>query len=303
MLTIVNFSVTIMSKLERIATFISVVDENGFAAAARKKGVSTAAVSRQVTALENELGTQLLQRTTRQLALTEMGYEYYQRSKKTLQDLFEAEVALLQSKDEATGVLHVMANRYFAITHLLPKLPEFMRQNPNLRLAFQLAERFPNLERDGIDILFGVSVEGADELVRRQVATTRYILCASTDYLEKYGEPKTPTDLVKHHYITHSMRKPNNTIEFKDGRSIQVNPSMWLNDSYAMRECALLGMGLVNLHDYMVNDALIDGRLVEVLQKHQEPKKQIYLYYRKSRHLQPKIRRFIDYFVNNNFHC
>lgn len=285
-----------MSKLERISTFISVVDENGFAAAARKKGVSTAAVSRQITALESELGTQLLQRTTRQLELTEMGDEYYQQCKKTLNELFDAEVALSQSKKEATGVLHVMANRYFAITYILPKLPEFMRLNPNLRISFQLAERFPNLEKDGIDILFGVSVEGSDELVRRRVTTTRYVLCASPKYLKKYGRPKTPTDLIKHHYISHSIRKPDNAIEFKDGKTVHVNPLLWLNDSYAMRGCAMEGMGIVNLHDYMVADALSDGRLIEVLHEYQEPEKHVYLYYRKSRHLQPKIRRFIDFY-------
>ena len=116
-----------MSKFDRIATFISVVEENGFAAAARKKGVSTAAMSRQVTALEHELGTQLLQRTTRQISLTEIGDEYYQQCKKTLNELYDVEIAIAKSKNEATGILHIMANRYFAITYLLPKLPEFMR--------------------------------------------------------------------------------------------------------------------------------------------------------------------------------
>lgn len=287
-----------MSKLERIATFISVVDENGFAAAARKKGVSTAAVSRQITALESELDTQLLQRTTRQLALTEMGDEYYQQCKKTLTELDDVEVALLQNKTEATGVLYVMANRYFAITHILPKLPEFMRLNPKLRISFQLAESFPNLEKDGIDILFGVSVEGSDELVRRRVTTTRYVLCASPIYLKKQGTPKTPTDLTKHTYITHSIRKPDNIIQFKNNKTIHVNPVLWLNDSYAMRECAMQGMGIVNLHDYMVADALSDARLIEVLREYQEPEKYVYLYYRKSRHLQPKIRRFIDFYTD-----
>lgn len=287
-----------MSKLERITTFISVVDEHGFAAAARKKGVSTAAISRQITALESELGTQLLQRTTRQVALTEMGDAYYQQCKKTLSELFDAEVALLQSQSAATGVLHIMANRYFTITHILPKLAEFMRLNPNLRISFQLAEAYPNLEKDGIDVVFGVSVEGSDDLVRTRVATTRYVLCASPKYLKKHGKPKTILDLSKHRYITHSMRKPDNTIEFTHGKIAHVNPTLWLNDSYAMRECAIEGMGIVNLHDYMVADALREGKLIEILREHQEPDKYVYLYYRKSRHLQPKIRRFIDFYQN-----
>lgn len=286
-----------MSKFDRIATFLAVIEENGFAAAARKKGVSTAAISRQVAALEQELGAQLLLRTTRQISLTEVGEEYYQQCKKALSELYDAEIAIAKSKNEATGILHVMANRYFAITYLLPKLPEFMQLNPNLRVHFQLAERFPNLEKEDIDILFGVSIEGSAELIRRRVTTTRYVLCASPKYLKIHGTPEVPADLIKHHYITHSIRKPNNVVFLKEDKDIHVNPTLWLNDSYAMRECAIHDMGIVNLHDYMIVDALKDGRLVEILQEYQEPQKNVYLYYRQSRYLQPKIRRFIDFYT------
>ncbi|RDI46098.1 LysR family transcriptional regulator [Aquicella lusitana] len=286
-----------MSKFDRIAIFLSVVEENGFAAAARKRGLSTAAVSRQITTLESELGTQLLHRTTRHVSLTEVGEKYYQQCKKALYELRDAEMAITESKNEATGLLSVMANRYFAITHLLPTLPEFMRLNPLLRIHFQLAERFPNLEQEGIDILFGVSIEGAPDLVRRRITTTRYVLCASPAYLKKHGTPETPFDLTKHRYITHSIRNPNDVITFKDNLEVHVNPILLLNDSYAMRECAIGAMGIINLHDYMVADALANGKLVEILSDFQEQQKNIYLYYRKSRYLQPKIRKFIDFYV------
>ncbi|SRR5579883_247573 len=287
-----------MSKFDQIATFLAVIEENGFAAAARKKGVSTAAISRQIAALERELGTQLLQRTTRQISLTEIGEEYYQQCKKTLSELHEAENAIANSKNEATGILHVMANRYFAISYLLPTLPEFMKHNPKLRIQFQLAERFPNLEKEKIDILFGVSIEGSAELIRRRVKTTRYVLCASPSYLKKHGRPKVPADLVKHRYISHSVREPNDVVVFKDEKMIHVNPHLWLNDSYAMRECAINDMGIVNLHDYIIADDLKEGRLVEILQEFQEPEKNVYLYFRQNRYLQPKIRRFIDFYTN-----
>ncbi|CZI43032.1 TPA: LysR family transcriptional regulator [Legionella pneumophila] len=286
-----------MSKLERIATFISVIEENGFAAAARRKGVSTAAISRQITALEKELSVQLLNRTTRQISLTEIGEKYFQQCKKVLSELQEAESAITKSKNEATGSLRIVANRYFAITHILPRLSEFMELNPKVSIHFQLAERFPNLEKEGIDILFGVSIEGSSELVRRRVSTTRYILCASPGYLEKYGLPEHPSDLVKHRYITHSIRKPNNVISFKDGKEIHINPILWLNDSYAMRECAIHDIGIVNLHDYMVTEAIKNGNLIEILREYQEPHKNVYLYYQQSRYLQPKIRRFIDFYT------
>lgn len=286
-----------MSKLERIAAFISVIDENGFSAAARKTGMSTAAISRQITALEEALQTQLLHRTTRHVSLTKMGEAYYQQCKKVLGELQEAENVLTYSKKEASGDLHVFANRYFAITYLLPKLPQFMRQYPKVQVHFQLAERFPNLEEEKIDILFGVSLEGSAELVRRRFASTRYILCASPNYLEKNGFPKNPTDLIKHQYITHSFRQPDDIISFKNGKTIHITPSLWLNDSYAIRECALQGMGIVNLHDYMVKEDIKCGNLVEILREHQEPQKNIYLYYQKSRYLQPKIRKFIDFYT------
>lgn len=297
MVTIVYNISIIMSKLERIATLIAVVEENGFAAAARKKEVSTAAISRQITALEGELGVKLLKRTTRQVALTLAGETYYQQCKNALRTLQEAENAMDSSKKEAVGDLHIMTNRYFAQAYLIPKLPQFMKLNPKLNLHFHLAERFPHFEKEAIDILFGVSIEGSEELVRRRVATTRYILCASPDYLQKNGIPKNPSDIGEHAYITHSMRKPNNQVLLKNGEAIPVNPTLWLNDSYVMRECAMQGMGLVNLHDYIVADAIKEGGLVEILSEYQEPKNNVYLYYQQSRFMLPKIRRFIDFYV------
>lgn len=286
-----------MSKLERITAFITVVEENGFAAAAKKQNVSTAAISRQITTLEAELNTQLLHRTTRQLALTDLGERYYQQCKKVVADLAEAETEILGAQQEATGTLNVTSNRYFASEYLLPRLSEFMVLNPKLRINLELAERFPDFATEEVDILFGVSMEGAPGLIRRRVSTTRYVMCASPAYLKKFGIPKNIGDLKQHRYITHSMRKPNNVLTFKDGKEIQVEPILWLNDTRAMCECALHDMGIVRLHDYVVAEALQAKQLVEVLVNYQEPQQYVYLYYQQSRYLQPKIRRFIDFYL------
>lgn len=287
-----------MSKLERINAFISVVEQNGFAAAARKERVSTAAISRQVARLESDLGVELLKRTTRQIVLTEIGAEYYQNSKKALADLIEAEIAIANSQDEATGILSVTSNRYFAIKYIISQLSKFIELNPKLQVKIELAERFPNLGAEHIDVLFGVSMEGPSTLVRRKVAVTRYVLCASPIYLEQYGEPRAPTDLYKHRYITHSMRKPDNVITFKGNKNIYLQPTLWLNDSQAMCECAIQGMGIVWLHDYIVADALANGSLIELLPEFCERNQPVYLYYQQSRYLQPKIRRFIDFYTS-----
>lgn len=287
-----------MSKLERINAFIAVVEENGFAAAARKEGVSTAAISRQVALLESYLGVELLQRTTRQISLTEVGEQYYQSSKKALAELVEAEIAISNSKDEPTGKLNILSNRYFAIKYLIPQLPKFMALYPKLQVNIELAERFPDLAEENIDLIFGVSMEGPQALVRRKVAVTRYVLCASPGYLEQYGKPSNPSDLSKHLYITHSMRKPDNVITLKGNKKIYVEPTLWLNDSLAMRGCAIQGMGLVWLHDYILTDALANKSLIEILPELSQPSQPIYLYYQQSRYLQPKIRRFIDFYFS-----
>lgn len=286
-----------MSKLERIQAFIDVAEENGFAAAARKQGVSTAAISRQISALEAELGVQLLKRSTRQMSLTEIGLQYFQHCKKLLLELAEAENAIAGSQQQAQGLLRITSTRYFALTHLIPRLPEFMAQNPQLAIQFELAERFPDLAQEGIDILFGVTIEGPPGLVRRRVATTRYVICASPTYLKKHGTPHTPAELSHHHYIAHSMRKPVDVLTFKEGKEVYLEPMLSINDIRAMRECAILGLGIVKLHDYEAADALRDNRLVEILSDYQVPHYSVYLYYQQSRYLQPKIRRFIDFYV------
>lgn len=286
-----------MSKLERIATFIEIVEENSFAAAARKRGVSTAAVSRQVSRLEADLGVNLLQRTTRRLHLTEIGLQYFQECKKILASLSEAERAISHSQSEARGVLSVLCSRYFALKYLIPHLAAFQSLNPKLQVKFELAERFPDMAREGVDVLFGVSMDGPAELVRRRITTTRYLLCASPGYLKKQGVPQTPADLSKHMYLTHTMRKPDNMLMFKKGKAVFLKPVLWLNDSRALCECAMQGLGIVSLHDYVVADALRSGNLVEILSDFNKGQQPVYLYYQRSRYLQPKIRRFIDFYT------
>ncbi len=286
-----------MNKLECITAFIAVVEKNSFVAAAKKCGISTAAVSRKISHLEFEFKTKLLHRTTRKISLTEIGAQYYQQCKKLIKELIEAESAIMGNQSELTGILNITSSRYFAIRHLIPKLPGFMALYPQLKIKLELAERFPDLDKEEVDLIFGVSVEGPEKLVRKRVATTHYVRCASPQYLKEYGTPKIPADLSQHRYIAHTMRVSNNVEKFKGNKEIYVKPILFLNDSRAMRECAIQHMGIVKLHDYVVNHALQDGRLVEILSEYREARQSVYLYYQQSRYLQPKIRKFIDFFT------
>ncbi|MCS5710188.1 LysR substrate-binding domain-containing protein [Candidatus Berkiella aquae] len=286
-----------MNKLECIATLITVIEENGFSAAARKLKLSTPAISRQITALENDLGITLLKRTTRQIALTDPGLRYYEECKQIIHALQLTETALKSSQQQASGQLHILSNRYFADKFLIPRLPDFMQQHPLLTIKIQLAERFPDFRKEDVDLAFGISMEGPPDLIRRQVDLTRYVLCASPGYLQKYGTPQNPKELIKHHYITHTMRQPDNMIMLDNHQEILVKPILWLDDSRAMCDAAISGIGLVRLHDYVVQDALACGQLQEILPEYHQQTVPVYLYYEKSRFLLPKIRRFIDYYT------
>jgi DNA-binding transcriptional LysR family regulator len=285
-----------MSKFERINTFIKVVEENGFAAAARVLYISTAAVSKQITALEQSLGVQLLIRNTRRLRLSEIGEQYYTTCKQALNQVLETETLITWEQKQPSGTLRITSNRYFAEQYLLPKLADFLQRYPKIKLDLELAERFPDLLQEDIDILFGVSMLGPTDLVCRKVATTRYVLCASPNYLATHGNLKNPADLKQHVYITHSMRQPANVVKFAENHIIHVEPSLWLNDAKAMLTCACQGIGIVRIHDYMVRDALTTGQLVELLPEYSETNIPVYLYYKPNRYLQPKIRCFIDFY-------
>jgi len=284
-----------MSKLERISTFIKVVEEQGFAAAARVLNISAAAVSKQISALEKSLGVELLRRTTRHLQLTELGQQYYAQCKQAIKQLEEIETSIIWGKSQPSGSLRITSNRYFADNFILPRLKEFLSQYPQITLHLELAERFPDLLQEEIDILFGVSMQGSADLMCRKVANTRYVLCASPDYLAKYGTPRLPDDLKNHRYITHSMRKPGDVLSFAEHK-VHLEPQLWLNDAKAMLTSALQGVGIVKLHEYMVKEALAKGELIELLAEYSEPDLPVYLYYQPSRYLLPKIRCFIDFY-------
>lgn len=286
-----------MNKWDHISAFITVVQEKGFAAAAKKMNLSTAAISRKISRLEAELHTHLLQRTTRTITLTETGVQYYESCLQAIGLLSSIESDIAASRKEPDGRLYIVSNRYFAMHYLIPHLPDFKQKYPKIQLTLELAERFPNLATEGIDLLFGVSLEGPAELVRRRVTSTRYVLCASPLYLQQHGTPKTPEDLATHQYITHSMRQPDNRIYFKNHQEVTVKPVLRLNDAQAMLECAISGMGIIALHEYIVKDALQQGLLTEIPGGWMEPNIPVYLYYQQQRYLQPEIRCFIDFYL------
>lgn len=293
---------TIGAKMEIIETlpflksFVLVVENESFAQAAKQLRISTPTVSKQINKLESLLGLQLLVRTTRKMALTEPGKLFYTQCKRILEEVDEAQGLLSEIQKNPTGRLKVISGRHFASAYLLPHIKEFLKDYPGLALELELAERIPDLEKEGIDVQIGMSMpsEGLST-VQKKIMTTQYVFCASPQYLKDFGIPKKPKDLLKHRYITHSMRKPNDTLVFGGNESVNLRPYLIVNDVQAMQTLALQGMGIIKTHDYVVKEAIANGELVEILKAYTKEKIPIYVAYSQRRILSRKIRAFIDF--------
>ena len=190
-----------MDRLLSMRVFQRVIDEGGFAAAARILDMSPAGVTRLVTDLEQHLGTRLIQRTTRRLALTDAGQGYLLRVRSILSEVDDAEAAAGQNASELQGVINIVAPPLFANYFLAPQIPRWLARHPKVAIHLH-ADPFPQPRVEEFDVTFMVVNEGFDaSIVARPIAHTEYVVCASPAYLKRMGTPQTPQDLAQHHYL------------------------------------------------------------------------------------------------------
>jgi DNA-binding transcriptional LysR family regulator len=173
-------------------------------------------------------------------------------------------------------------------------LQQYQQQFPQVEVDILVEERMPNMQQEQIDIVFGVNWPAPEDVVARPIGKTRYVLCASPTYLKKYGAPKKIKDLIQHRYIARSGRSSDNIIaNLKNDINLHLKTPLKLNNAMLMKQCALMGMGIIQLHDYMLIDELQSGKLIEILSEYLKPDVPLYVYYQKHRFVQPKIRQFI----------
>lgn len=282
-----------------LLTFIEVVNRTTMANAARHLKITPAAVSKHIQMLENELGIQLFRRSTRRIELTPAGLVYFEHAKLILEAYQQAEAAISHSKEEPSGILKLVCGPQIGNLYVIPHLKEFLSRYPKLRLHIELTQTMPDLEKEKVDVVVGLSTGIPQNCMQRTLTHARWIFCASPEYIEKYGIPNKPSDFVHHRIITHTMRRPNNIITFKTGESIHFEPFLYFNDTRAMRRSALHGVGIVQLHDYIVADDLKANRLVEIISKYTEQKKTIpiHISYLQTSHVHVKVRKFVDFMV------
>lgn len=284
-----------MVAIAQMKALVMVSDKGSLAAAARELGISSAAVSKQLILLEKDLGLQLMTRTTRNVAFTEMGRSYCDQCKRILEELDVATVLVEQMKTIPQGHLKVVSGRYFASVHIMPYLGEFLSLFPNIHIDIELAERLPNFDEEAVDIVIGMSIPSTGNVIQRQIETTRGCFCASPDYLKKFGTPQLPRDLIKHRHIIHSMRNPSNILNFSNKETIPITPYICINDSQAMVKLAQEGLGIIKTHYPLVQQLLNKRTLIELLPGYIEKEVPFYVAFPQRRYVSSKVRSFIDF--------
>ncbi|ADI37927.1 LysR family transcriptional regulator [Waddlia chondrophila] len=290
-----------MSRLHQIETLASVGRHGSLAGAARELGVSSAAVSKQISKLEKELGIQLLVRTTRKLAFTDIGAAYLEQVHRIIEELEASKALVSQMKAIPCGKLRVFCTPHFASRIVVPNIAEFLNLYPKIELELEIGERIPHFEGEKIDVMMGNSMQAGSDLVHRRLLTTRYAICAAPSYLKRYGEPKHFNDLKDHRILTHRMRCPDNLLYFKDKKKVAFAPYIKVNDAKILVDLAFQGIGIVQLHHYTVKKYLQSGELQELFQNLSQDDVPIYVVLPPRKYTPRKVRALID-FIDEKLH-
>jgi DNA-binding transcriptional LysR family regulator len=289
-----------MDRINAMQAFVTVADLKGFAPAARKLGLSPSGVTRLIAALEERLGARLLQRTTRQVALTDVGTNYLERARRILADVEEAEGAAEGERTRPSGRLVVSAPLGFGRLHVSPIMSAYLKRYGEVAGELRLSDRVINLVEDGVDLAVRIGHLPDSTLVARHVGVMPRIVVASSAYLKARGEPKTPEAIASHDTIQFGA-----TPEWRfagDGREFRVTttPRFITNSADAAIQHAEQGGGLVEVMAYQAAEAIKGGRLRVVLAKFQQPALPIHIVYPTSQLLSAKVRTFVDLVIETS---
>ncbi|PZR85907.1 MAG: LysR family transcriptional regulator [Stutzerimonas stutzeri] len=292
-----------MDRFTQIEVFVKTAELRSLSRAAEALGISNAAASRHLAALEERLSARLVERNTRRLWLTEAGEQFYQRSGALLAELSEAEEAVNVHTLAPQGVLRVTSSLSFATIYLAPMLPAFRRLYPKLSVHIAVANRYLDFIEAGIDVAIRTRLHEPDSnIVVRRLGRMRRVLAASPAYLEERGRPVAPADLAQHDMLVYNLAADPFSLRLTKGdseRIVRIGAALDCNDGQVIRQAAIAGLGILIQPLYIVQDDLDAGRLVPVLLDWQLPTLTMNIAYQNRDHLPAKIRVFNEFLVNH----
>ncbi|GAB7526472.1 LysR family transcriptional regulator [Paraburkholderia sp. 2C] len=284
-------------QLDDLRIFVATVDARNFTVAADRLQLSKQFVSRRVMALEASLGVRLLVRNTRKLAVTDLGYEFYERATRILADVADAELAMSSQRAYPRGLLRVSAPLSFGMVHLSPLVGAFLSSNPEVRIDMELSDRVVDVVGEGYDMALRIGTLADSTLIAQKLAEFRMIACCSPLYRNTRRLPVTPAELARHPCLLYGEEARTGWAFGIDGavRHIEVHGPLRANNGELIRDAAMAGIGIALLPEFIVAGALQSGRLVPLLEAFASPPITLYAVYPQHRQSSVTIRAFTQF--------
>ena len=298
-----------MDRLNAMRVFARVIDEGGFASAARQMNLSPAAVTRLVADLEEHLGTRLINRTTRRLSLTDAGENYLERVRQILVDVEDAEAQATEATADPRGHVRVLAPPAFAVHQIAKHLPKFRANYPNVSLELVVPGPVETMD-ESFDVTLIIRERGTlvGDFIARPLASSEIIICASPEYFDRRGRPQHPSDLMGHDAMVPTFLRE---LNFEQGivgddepggesvKLVKQRPALATTHIDTMYAAALAGLGIAGLPSFVVEDALLEHALERVLPEWHLLTSTIYAAMPTRKHLPARTRAFLDFLVES----
>ncbi|GIU21626.1 LysR substrate-binding domain-containing protein [Shewanella sp. MBTL60-007] len=283
-----------MFNWEGVSEFVAVAEAESFTKASQRLGISTAQVSRQISALETRLASKLFHRTTRKVSVTEVGRIYYQHCRQVLDGLEEAERAITNLQTTPRGLLKITAPVTYGEKTIAPLINDFAALYPELEVKLNLSNQKLDLIDEGYDLAIRLGhLEDSSMMAKKLSSRTQYV-CASPSYISTYGIPHSLSELDQHNCLIGTM----DYWRFQENgktRNVRVKGSLSCNSGHALVDAAIKGIGIVQLPDYYVLPYIEDGQLTPLLEQNRQPEEGIWALYPQNRHLSPKVRMLLEH--------
>ena len=292
-----------MDSLKAVLVFVRVVQHGSLSSAARKLDISPASASRQVSALEDQLGARLLNRTSRKLTLTEAGEKYFHHAERILQHFEEAQHSISQLQASPRGNLRVHSRVLVGQLFIVPAITDFLLQYPEIRIDLMLSNQVVDLVEQNIDVDIRIGKLSDSSLIARRMAFSDRIVCASPAYLSKHPAIGKPQDLADHNCLTYRLTMGSVQWHFMDSQGcttdVAVSGSLQTDFGPALREATLRGLGVSLMPDWSVRDDIRSGALVRLFAPYKvsflEFDNGVYAVYQRSRHMSTKVKLLVDH--------
>ena len=289
-----------MDKFDALQLFLRIIEQGSFTRAANALNIPRATATVAIKELERQLGARLLERTTRQVRPTLDGQAFYERCKRILGDLEDAESSLSTVLANPRGTLRLDLHGSHATQIILPNIQDFRRRYPEINLAISSGDRLVDLVSEGVDCVVRAGNPRDSSLVAKRLALMSEVVCASPDYLAEHGTPTHPEQLGEHQAVgffssNHDTRYPFSFLI--DGQVVDQELGGWIsvNDAECYRSCALSGCGLIQVPRFRVEEYLATGQLVEVLGDWPSAGLPVSLLYPYHRQLSPRLKVFVEW--------